>query len=293
MRAIIYFSFFVILTFVIGALLAYPLKLLLDPIFDLAFRKYINYATLISGVIACFIYLKIQNLLSFSAFGFSGKPGKFIINLFNGFAYGLAIMLIIEIILFLLQIHKFDPYRSIWLFSNISFLYKALFAAVLIASLEELIFRGAFFSGLHKEAGAFIAVFFTSLVYAAVHFVRYPDLMIEINIGWLTGIEMMPDAFRRFQEWAITDYFLTLFIFGVLLSLLRLKHKNIAACIGAHAGIVMLIKIADYFTNRTNNSEFNYLVSPYNSTYGWISFSVILLFTFFYFIKLKTKKIKY
>jgi len=293
MRAIIYFSFFVILTFVIGALLAYPLKLLLDPIFDLAFRKYINYATLISGVIACFIYLKIQNLLSFSAFGFSGKPGKFIINLFNGFAYGLAIMLIIEIILFLLQIHKFDPYRSIWLFSNISFLYKALFAAVLIASLEELIFRGAFFSGLHKEAGAFIAVFFTSLVYAAVHFVRYPDLIIEINIGWLTGIEMMPDAFRRFQEWAITDYFLTLFIFGVLLSLLRLKHKNIAACIGAHAGIVMLIKIADYFTNRTNDSDFNYLVSPYNSTYGWISFSVILLFTFFYFIKLKTKKIKY
>jgi len=293
MRAIIYFSFFVILTFVIGALLAYPLKLLLDPIFDLAFRKYINYATLISGVIACFIYLKIQNLLSFSAFGFSGKPGKFIINLFNGFAYGLAIMLIIEIILFLLEIHKFDPYRSIWLFSNISFLYKALFAAVLIASLEELIFRGAFFSGLHKEAGAFIAVFFTSLVYAAVHFVRYPDLIIEINIGWLTGIEMMPDAFRRFQEWAITDYFLTLFIFGVLLSLLRLKHKNIAACIGAHAGIVMLIKIADYFTNRTNDSDFNYLVSPYNSTYGWISFSVILLFTFFYFIKLKTKKIKY
>ncbi len=293
MRAIIYFSFFVILTFVIGALLAYPLKLLLDPIFDLAFRKYINYATLISGVIACFIYLKIQNLLSFSAFGFSGKPGKFIINLFNGFAYGLAIMLIIEIILFLLQIHKFDPYRSIWLFSNISFLYKALFAAVLIASLEELIFRGAFFSGLHKEAGAFIAVLFTSLVYAAVHFVRYPDLIIEINIGWLTGIEMMPDVFRRFQEWAITDYFLTLFIFGVLLSLLRLKHKNIAACIGAHAGIVMLIKIADYFTNRTNDSDFNYLVSPYNSTYGWISFSIILLFTFFYFIKLKTKKIKY
>jgi len=290
MRAIIYFSFFVILTFVVGALLAYPLKLLLDPIFDLAFRKYINYATLISGVITCFIYLKINNLLSFSAFGFGGKLNKFSISLFNGFVCGLAIMLIIEIILFLLDIHEFDPYRSIWLFSNISFLYKTLLAAILIALVEELIFRGAFFSGLHKEAGAFTAVLFTSLVYAAVHFVRYPDLIMEINIGWFTGIEMMPDAFRRFQEWNITDYFLTLFIFGVLLSLLRLKHKNIAACIGAHAGIVMLIKIADHFTNRTNSSEFNYLVSPYNSTYGWISFSVILLFAFFYFIKLKTNK---
>ena len=76
----------------------------------------------------------------------------------------------------------------------------------------------------------------------------------------------------------------------MLLGLLRLKHKNIAACIGMHTGIVMLIKIADYFTNRTDNTEFNYLVSPYNSTFGWLSFSVILLFTFFYFIKIRAKK---
>ena len=163
--------------------------------------------------------------------------------------------------LFLLRIHELDPYRGIWLFSNVSLLLKALLAATLIALAEELIFRGAFFSGLYKKTGAFIAVTFTSLVYAAVHFVRYPDLITDSSIGWLTGIQMMPDAFRRFHEWAIADYFLTLFIFGVLLSLLRLKHKNIAACIGMHAGVVMLIKIADYFTNRGSNSDFDYLVS--------------------------------
>ena len=82
MRAIISFSFFVVLAFVIGALLAYPLKLLLDPVFNLAFRKYLNYATLMSGVITCFIYLQINNLLSFSAFGFSGKYNKFFMNSF-------------------------------------------------------------------------------------------------------------------------------------------------------------------------------------------------------------------
>jgi membrane protease YdiL (CAAX protease family) len=293
MRAIILFSFFVVLTFVIGALLAYPLKLLLDPVLDLAFRKYLNYATLISGVITCFIYLQINNLLSFNAFGFSGKCNKFLMNLFNGFSYGIAIMLIIEIILFILKIHELDFYRGLWIFSNISFLSKALLTGLLIALIEELIFRGAFFSGLYKKTGASITILFTSFVYAAVHFVRYPDLITDTGIGWLTGIKMMPDAFRRFHEWAITDYFLTLFIFGILLGLLRLKHKNIAACIGAHAGIVVLIKIANYFTNRTNSSDFDYLVSPYNSTFGWISFYVILLFTIFYFIKLKNKNNNY
>ena len=287
MRAIISFSFFVVLTFILGALLAYPLKILLDPIFDLAFRKYLNYATLISGIITCIFYLQINNILSLKALGFSGKISKFASSLMYGFIYGIGIMLIIEIILFLLGIHKLDPYRGLWLFSNLSFFSKALIASLLIAVVEELIFRGAFFTGLYKKTGAFITIFFTSLVYSAVHFVRYPDLLIESNIGWLTGLTMIPDAFRRFYEWSILDYFLTLFIFGVLLGLLRLKLKNIAACIGAHAGIVMLIKTSDYFTNRTTSSDYNFLVSQYNSTFGWISFSVILFFTIFYIKRIK------
>ncbi len=287
MRTIIYFSLIVIITFILGAILAYPLKLLLDPVFELAFRKYLNYATLISGIITCSVYLKINNLLTYEAFGFGGETNKFLKRFIYGFLYGLFIMSIIETILFILKIHELDVHRSIWLFSNLSFIAKALITGLLIAFIEELIFRGAFFSGLYNRAGALIAIIFTSFIYSAVHHVRYPDLPADTVIEWSTGITMMPDAFRRFHEWAIADYFLTLFIFGVLLGLLRLKHRNIAACIGLHAGVVVLIKIADYFTNRSSESNFSYLVSPYNSTFGWISFLVILFFTIFYFLKLR------
>ena len=110
-----------------------------------------------------------------------------------------------RLLLFFLKIHELDPYRSLWIFSNIPLLLKALLAGLLIALIEELIFRGAFFSGLYKKTGASVTVLFTSFVYAAVHFVRYPDLITDTNIGWLTGIKMMPDAFRRFDEWAIMD----------------------------------------------------------------------------------------
>lgn len=290
MRAIIVFSLFIVLAFIVGAVLAYPLKLLLDPALDLAFRKYLTYATLISGLIISGVYLQLYNLLSFKAFGYSGKLSKFFTGMLNGFVYGMIIMLMIELILFLLGIHELDTSRSITL-NSISLLFvKAILAGVLIGLIEESIFRGALFSGLYKQTGPVITVFFSSLVYATVHFIRYRDLPADTDIGWLTGLTMMPEAFRRFSEWSILDYFLTLFIFGVLLGLLRLKHKSIAACIGVHAGIVMLIKLADYFTNRTHNSNFDYLVSQYNSTFGWISFIVILLFTIFYFVKLQTKR---
>ncbi len=290
MRAIIIFCLFVVLTFFVGAVLAYPLKLLLDPVLGLAFRKYLTYATLISGLLISGIYLQMYNLLSFKAFGYSKKPCVFLNNLLNGFVYGLTIMLIIELLLFLLGVHVLDTNRSISI-QSISLLFiKAITAGLLIALIEESIFRGALFSGLYKQTGAVITVFFSSLIYATVHFIRYRDLPPETDIGWFTGISMMPEAFRRFHEWSITDYFLTLFVFGVLLGLLRLKHRNIAACIGVHAGIVMLIKIGDYFTNRTHNSSYDYLVSQYNSTFGWISFTVILMFTVFYFAKLQSTK---
>jgi membrane protease YdiL (CAAX protease family) len=286
MRAILVFCLFVVLAFLVGAVLAYPLKLLLDPVLGLAFRKYLTYATLVSGLIISGVYLQLYNSLSFKAFGYSGNLFKFLNSMFNGFIYGIIIMLIIEVLLLLLGIHELDTNRSISIVSIMERLTKALLAGVLIGLVEESIFRGALFTGLYKQTGAVITVFFSSLVYSTVHFIRYRDLPTDTDIGWLTGLSMMPEAFRRFHEWSIVDYFLTLFIFGVLLGLLRLKHRSIAACIGVHAGIVMLIKLGDYFTNRTHNSNYDYLVSQYNSTFGWMSFTVILLFTIFYFVKL-------
>jgi len=288
MRAIIIFCLFVVLTFFVGAIMAYPLKLLLDPVLGLAFRKYLTYATLISGLIISGVYLQLYNALSFKAFGYSGKPIKFLNSMFNGFIYGMVIMLIIEVTLLLLGIHEIDTNRSISMVLVMERLSKALLAGLLIGLVEESIFRGALFTGLYKQTGAVITVFFSSLVYSTVHFIRYRDLPADTDISWLTGISMMPEAFRRFYEWSIVDYFLTLFIFGVLLGLLRLKHRSIAACIGVHAGIVMLIKLSDYFTNRTHNSSYDYLVSQYNSTFGWISFTVIFLFTVFYFVKIRS-----
>ncbi len=289
MRAIFVFLLFIVLAFLLGAVLAYPLKILLDPVLALAFRKYLTYATLISGLIISGIYLQMYKLLSFKAFGFNGNPSTFLNGMFNGFVYGMSIMLMIEIVLFLLGIHELDTTRS-FSFQSISLLLgKAIIVGLLISIVEELIFRGALFSGLYKQTGAIIATFFSSLMYSTVHFIRYRDLPADTDIGWFTGLQMMPEAFRRFYEWSIVDYFLTLFIFGVLLALLRLKHKSIAACIGVHAGIVMLIKISDYATNRTYGGTYDYLVSQYNSTFGWISFIVIFLFTLFYFVKLQRK----
>ena len=133
MRAIIIFCLFVVLTFFVGAVIAYPLKLLLDPVLGLAFRKYLTYATLISGLIISGVYLQLYNSLSLKAFGYSGKLFKFLNGMLNGFVYGMIIMLIIEVLLLLvLGIHEIDTSRSVSMALVMERLTKAMLAGVLI-----------------------------------------------------------------------------------------------------------------------------------------------------------------
>ncbi|MEQ8288393.1 MAG: CPBP family intramembrane glutamic endopeptidase [Gammaproteobacteria bacterium] len=285
MPAVFVFLVFIVLAYLAGAVLAYPLFLALDPFLELEYRKYLTYATLLNGILVSVIYLRTYSLLSFKAFGFSGSRGDFIKVLLRASAYGILIILLIELILYSLGIHELDSRRSYTLDEFVIRLLKAVITGLLISLLEEAIFRGGLFAGLHKKAGVTVAVVLSSLLYSAVHFIRYGQVPQGMEIGWTTGLQMLPDAFRRFYEWSIADYFLTLFAFGVLLSLLRLRHGTLAACIGLHAGVVMAIKVSDYYGQRTYSSQFEYLVSQYNSTFGWISFGVMLACISFYYLR--------
>ena len=285
MRAIIVFLCFIALAYLSGAILAYPLKLALDPFLIFEYRKYINYATLLSGLLISGIYLKTSSLLSWQAFGFSGSAGNYFKLLARAFLYGILIMLAIELILYVLGIHEADPRRSHTLDVFVIRLIKAVFAGLLVSLLEEAIFRGGLFSGLQKHTGTLITVGLTSALYSAVHFVRYEEIPEGMEPGWFTGIAMMPDAFRRFYEWSILDYSLTLFMFGVVLALMRLRHGTIAGCLGLHAGVVAAVKLADYYGERTHASQYEFLVSQYNSTFGWISFSVMSLIAVVYYFR--------
>lgn len=285
MRAVVVFMLFIVLAYLVGAILAYPLYLVLDPFLELEYRKYLTYATLLNGIFVSAVYLKTYSLLSLKAFGFSGSRVGFFVVLLRAVAYGFVIILVVELILYALGIHELDMRRSYTLAEFAIRLLKAVMTGLLISLLEEAIFRGGLFAGLHKKAGITVAVTLSSLLYAAVHFIRYGQPPAGSEIGWTTGLQMLPEAFRRFYEWSILDYFLTLFAFGVLLSLLRLKHCTLAACIGLHAGVVMAIKLSDYYGQRTYSSSFEYLVSQHNSTFGWISFGVMLICICFYYLR--------
>jgi len=277
-------SFFILVSLVIVAspLLTYPVYLILDNFIDLPFHKLVGHVTLICGLIFSGIYLKYHQLHARQAFGYGLSKNLFLKDVLRGLVAGVLMMAFIKLILILSGAHQIRPNLDYFWSNLLLIFFKALLAGLAVGFIEESIFRGALFSSLYKKTNAFIAISLTSFVYAAVHFLKYRELPEGSEITWFTGMEMLPDAFFKLSYPNIIDLFLTLFVLGVLLAMVRLHKGNIAMCIGIHAGIVMALKITGRFSQYVPDSRFDFLVNWVDHTLGYLSFCLLLVLAIIY-----------
>jgi membrane protease YdiL (CAAX protease family) len=282
-RAIVIFLLFILAAILGGALFAYPIQLLFHDVISIPYHKLITHITLLFGLIASALYLWMNNLFKRSAFGYGLHRKLFTRNLLLGFGIGLLIIVVVETCLLVLHIHEPDPDLVLGWQVILIVIVKALLVGIVVGFIEETIFRGALLSGLLQKTNACIAVSMSSLVYAAVHFLKYRALDPGTEIHWFTGLEMLPKALFRFSDPVIVDTFSTLFMFGVLLALIRIRNNNIAWCIGIHAGVVAVIKLVRYFMDHVPGNNYLFLVNDYNNLLGWLTFFWLLLITVIYY----------
>jgi len=277
MLAVLYFLIFIILVIVSGPLLAYPLYISLQSITDIEFHKLIGHATLLCGLLLSFIYLKINNIPFSAGFGYALPRKLFVKRMLIGIGFGILIIICLVSTLFLMSVYEVENDLNLSINHVIKIIITAFIAGCAVGLIEESIFRGSLFSGLHKKTNALTTITLTSLVYAAVHFLKYRELENGIVVNWHTGLEMIPAALFRFRDPAIIDSFLTLFALSVLLSIIRLRNGNIAMAAGVHAGIVMMIKLSGDFTDYATNNAYPFLVNKYDHLLGYLAFVWLVL----------------
>ena len=203
---------------------------------------------------------------------------------------GILALALLKLFLMLLGIHQIKPNLD-YFWSNLFLIFiKAVLAGLMIGFIEESIFRGALFSSLYKKTGALVTVTLTSLLYAAVHFLKYRALPEGTEITRTTGMEMLPQALIRLSNINIVDHFLTLFVLAVLLSMVRIRNGNIAMCIGIHAGIVMAMKVTGRFSDYIPDSQFDFLVNWVDHTLGYLSLAWLLVLAIVYWQKFLARK---
>ncbi|MCG8324915.1 MAG: CPBP family intramembrane metalloprotease, partial [Thiotrichales bacterium] len=187
-----------------------------------------------------------------------------------------------------LGIHQIEPQLDYSVTAMARLILLAALAGVIIGIAEETIFRGAIQGVLMKHLHHVLAIGLTALVYAGLHFIKFPELPADMAPAWHNGLYLLGDSFKAGYFQYNFDKFITLLLLGILLGMLRAIQGNIALCIGVHAGLVMMMKISRKVTDYAPDTSLDFLVNYTDHQLGHLSSIVLLLVIFIIYMRQST-----
>ena len=263
-----------ILVLLCGALLSFPVYKVLQPVTDIAFHKLISYTSTLCGLLLLGLWLRHENRLSLETVGFiKSAPATTVAQMFTGFIAGIIIIVILTTALLLLGIHQIEPDITFNPAAGGRIIMSALFAGAMVGIIEETLYRGVLFGGLLTRIRAPGTILLSSIIYSGVHFLKFGGVSADLPITWFSGVQLLPGAFYQFTDPAIIDAFLSLFAFGVLLAMVRLKSGTLYQCMGLHAGVVATLKIVNKTTDYVPHNNLAFLVNKYDHQLGYLALS--------------------
>ena len=257
--------------YLLGAIFAYPLYLLLADAESGDFHRYARHTTLLFGLIISWLMWRSVSNHNRPLFNRSVPVWA---GILQGVILGCLLFACIESLLLLLGIRALAPDQTITLSFIGAVLLKGLVTGLLVSLLEEMIFRRHIYNTLQTRHDAWLVIPVSAGLYAIVHFIDFPPTN-PSNIDWFTGLQSLPEAFSGLLQTDIWDTFLTLFLLGCLLGIFRARYHSIAYCIGIHAGVVAGVKLSRKLTEFNADSNLAILVNQTDRQQGLLA-SVVL-----------------
>lgn len=282
MKASVFFIFYFLLASFIAAVITYPLFHLINND-SFRFESWVTRSALLLLVLGIIPSVKYFGL-SLNSIGYNTSFKLAFKQIIKGFLIGLVILSVVISILLLLDIRVLANLGDF----NTIFALKALLAGVLIALIEETLFRGLFFKLSQRWHNAFAAVIISSFFYAILHFIKPAAHIDQAALNFYSGFEVIVNAFSGLALMQIDD-FLALLSVGILLALVRLRTQSLLYCIGLHASWVFLIKTTKQLTDSNPLSDWSFLTGDYDGIIGLLSFAWVMLVSIIYLIYISKK----
>ena len=254
----------------------------------LALNKAIKYGTILLAILFIIPVMKYKKIYAKEKLGFLGPKKVFLKNVFKGFLVSIVVSLPLLFFMNFLEIRNFN-FAQISLDSYFFIsLFIIIFLSFLISFIEESFFRGILIQKNRFLMNNIFILFSSSIVYSIFHFLKLP-LILDENIYWYTGILELLNLFSNLFTSISYDAAITLFFFGILLGIIRQCFNTISYGIGIHAGFVFVIKNIRQNTSVNFDSNYNYLLSPYDHFTGHLSTIWIGILTLIYLFFLYKK----
>jgi membrane protease YdiL (CAAX protease family) len=218
-------------------------------------------------------FLRLLRLDSWQAAGYTLPRAEAWAALGKGLVIGLAIMIVLNGLQWTMGIHVFSPPADKWsALYVLRYLLAGLVSGLAVGFIEETFFRGLMHTGMRRHLGFWATASLTALFYAAVHFMK-PGSLGSGPFDSGEALRMVWEGISRVAEIGpVFDSFVTLFVVGVFLSMVRERTGNVLWAIGIHAGWVAVIKLYKYLTDTVKiDGQASVWVGDYDQITGWMA----------------------
>lgn len=238
---------------------------------DAPFHRFVNRCVLVLALAGLWLLLRALGVRRWRDLGWSlaGTPGR-------DFSLGLAVSLLglalVAATALATGVRAWRPEREAGEIAGQ--LLRALSAAVVVATIEETLFRGALFRALRREGPFALAAAVTAAVYAWVHFFERPPR--PDAVGPWTGFVTLGLMLRGFVHWdSLVPGWLTLFVVGWVLARAVESRGSLWLALGLHAGWIFWIKSYGFWTVERVPEAARWLGTA-RLTDGWFALAVVL-----------------
>lgn len=237
---------------------------------DQPFHRYVNRCLLVLALAGLWPLFRRSGIHSRAGIGWTGPWVK---PLIAGSTLGLLAMGGVALIAISCGGRQWIPPSE--LLSWLRRLASAAGSAVVVACMEELLFRGFLHGLLRRSYGFVTSAAASSAVYAWVHFFERPPQAESVH-AW-TGIVTLGQMLRGFTDLhSMVPGWLSLVVAGGLLALARERTGSLAFAIGLHAGWIFWLKVYSFAT--TAAPEANAWIWGSGRLFdGWVAFGLMIV----------------
>ncbi|HHJ39953.1 MAG TPA: CPBP family intramembrane metalloprotease [Methylothermaceae bacterium] len=139
--------------------------------------------------------------------------------------------------------------------------------ALLVAVLEEWVFRGVLLGLLWRYASIPFGIIINAIYFAGLHFLR-GEWPVDTQVTLLRGLEMAVIAFSQWFSRAQWDVMLALISVGILLGAVRWRLNCLGYCVGIHASWIIIIKTTRVISDLTKDSPWLFLIGDFDGVNG-------------------------
>lgn len=198
------------------------------------FHRYLSRSIQVASILLLFPLLLSLHVRSLEELGLYGNQRK-LSDLFLGLASGIPAALLLVIALFFsgaFEIH------SSW---KLSVLPRIAVSAVVVAILEEFLFRGVILGFLRQALSRWIAIVCSALIFASLHFLNLPSGVEKPPPTWSSGLSALASIREGLPPLPLLGWaFATLVFAGIILAWLTTRTGSLWASIGLHGSWVLI-----------------------------------------------------